>query len=234
MTGVGVTLQEPDAGKKLKFNEFYATEERLRSGSYGTVYTCRHSQEAAVTYAVKVLDRTKMKEKDDAAVFREVEIMRELRELPHVVRLMDFFVEPETLYVVQHYAKGGDVFDRLAKRTTYTEKDARDLAETLLETINSLHKKSIVHRDVSFTDTRTSFSYRCEVCLTRTVCSDTSGFFFFVGCRRTQLKPENLLLAEVAEDSNILLADFGFARHVSQENLCKTRCGTPGRCRRES
>jgi hypothetical protein len=32
-------------------------------------------------------------------------------------------------------AEGGDVFDRLAKRKVYTEKDARDLAKRMLESI---------------------------------------------------------------------------------------------------
>jgi hypothetical protein len=32
-------------------------------------------------------------------------------------------------------AEGGDVFDRLAKRKVYTEKDARDLARRMLESI---------------------------------------------------------------------------------------------------
>jgi serine/threonine protein kinase len=40
------------------------------------------------------------------------------------------------------------------------------------------------------------------------------------------LKPENLLLRDLFDDSGILLADFGFARYVPEEKLT-TRCGTP-------
>lgn len=143
----GITLADANS-TKYKFDSLYETAERLRSGSYGTVYTCKHKARPDEMYAVKILDRKKLKKSDDAAVFREVDIMKELVHLPNVVRLIDFFVEPEKLCVVQVLAKGGDVFDRLAKRTNYTEKDARDLAETLLETIRSLHELSIVHRDV--------------------------------------------------------------------------------------
>lgn len=177
-------------GMELTFDQLYRTEQKLRAGSYGTVYTCTHRLHPETTYAVKILDRTKLKKHDDDAVFREVAVMKELASVPTVVRLVDFFVEPHKLYMVQVYARGGDVFDRLAKRSTYTEKDARDLAETLLNTIKALHEKNIVHRD---------------------------------------LKPENLLLLNEQDDSAILLADFGFARHVPEDNLCRTRCGTPGR-----
>jgi calcium/calmodulin-dependent protein kinase I len=133
---------------QLSFAGLYERDNRLRSGSFGTVYTCHHQLHTDITYAVKILDRRKLKPKDDAAVFREVSILKLLKDLPHVVRLIDFFVEPQTFYMVQVYAAGGDVFDRLAARSNYTEKDARDLAKILLQTIEAIHEKTIVHRDL--------------------------------------------------------------------------------------
>ena len=149
LPGPGATLS---GSADHKFGDTYKTIERLRSGSYGTVYTCHHLNAQGETYAVKIMDRAKLKKNDDAAVFREVDVMKELVHLPNVVRLVDFFVEPQKLYMVQVLAKGGDVFDRLAKRTVYTEKDARDLGEVLLSTIKSLHELNIVHRDVSISN----------------------------------------------------------------------------------
>jgi calcium/calmodulin-dependent protein kinase I len=179
-------------GMELSFGQLYETDQRLRSGSFGTVYTCRHRLQPEATYAVKILDRRRLLKKDDDAVFREVDILQEILQLshPHVVRLIDFFVEEDSLYMVQDYAPGGDVFDRLSKRKTYHEKDARELAQILLEAVRALHGVKpypIIHRD---------------------------------------LKPENLLLQSPSDDTSILLADFGFARHV-QDKGCQTRCGTP-------
>ena len=42
------------------------------------------------------------------------------------------------------------------------------------------------------------------------------------------LKPENLLLHSTDSDSNIKLADFGFAKKCPQPNSLTTQCGTPG------
>jgi len=42
------------------------------------------------------------------------------------------------------------------------------------------------------------------------------------------LKPENLLLQSEHDDSNLKIADFGFAKRVTQPNSLKTQCGTPG------
>mmetsp|Transcript_12876 Transcript_12876/g.19265 ORF Transcript_12876/g.19265 Transcript_12876/m.19265 type:complete len:362 (-) Transcript_12876:326-1411(-) len=42
------------------------------------------------------------------------------------------------------------------------------------------------------------------------------------------LKPENLLLQSEDNDSDLKLADFGFAKRCSSENCLTTQCGTPG------
>ena len=42
------------------------------------------------------------------------------------------------------------------------------------------------------------------------------------------LKPENLLLQNKDNDSDIRLADFGFAKRVKGKLSLRTQCGTPG------
>jgi len=42
------------------------------------------------------------------------------------------------------------------------------------------------------------------------------------------LKPENLLLTSESDDSDIKIADFGFAKRVKTPNSLTTQCGTPG------
>jgi len=190
------------------FAEVYTTDQKLRSGSYGTVYTCRNKLHPDRTYAVKIMDRSQLKASALESVQKEVEIVHALtrqvqsrsstdsssdnpKRPHHVVELIDFFVEPRQLYMVQEYAAGGDVFDRLTSRRQYTEGDARALALELLETVNFLHSNRpypIVHRD---------------------------------------LKPENLLLLDLVSDTSILVADFGFARFLKDDEKCHTRCGTP-------
>jgi calcium/calmodulin-dependent protein kinase I len=130
-----------------KFANDYVLQDRLRSGSYGVVWTTAHKTTQEV-FAVKAIDRTKLKKKEDDGVYREVHIMKDLVEVENIVKLIDFYEDPKTFYVVQYYAKGGDVFDRLAKRTSYTEADARILAEKLLQTMKALHDLKLCHRDM--------------------------------------------------------------------------------------
>ena len=107
-TEIGASLKQSTPPEGLVFEDVYTITKRLRAGSYGTVFCTRHissSQEVAV----KILDRTKLKKKDDDAVFREVAVMKELIDVPGVIKLLDFFVSPEKFYVVQEWAEGGDV-----------------------------------------------------------------------------------------------------------------------------
>lgn len=131
-----------------RFDDFYRLEKRLQNGTYGIVYEASTINKASEKWAVKVIDRTKLKAKDDGAVFREVAILKELIDVENVILLKNFFVSPATLYVVLALATGGDVFDRLVQRKTYTEQFARDLAKVLLTTVDEIHSRKIIHRDI--------------------------------------------------------------------------------------
>ena len=151
----GVTLEAAGGIKETTtdyctpetFESDYNIYARLQSGSYGTVYTTRHKK-TDEEFAVKVIDRSKLKEKDDRGTFREIKIMRDLIGVENIVRLVDVYVKPKTFHIVQFYAKGGDVFDRLAKRVSYSEMDARVLSVTLMKTMREMHELKICHRDM--------------------------------------------------------------------------------------
>ena len=177
----------------LSYEQCYELQHRLSSGSFGTVYTTqlldKTQSDASTIFACKVIDRTKLKPEADATVLRELAILKDIRDLDHVTQMKDCFVTPTTVYVVQTYCRGGDVFEQLSKRSTYTERNARDLAQTLLKVMELLHLRRLCHRD---------------------------------------LKPENILLKNRMQVSQIVVADFGMAKYVpEQENFLTTRCGTP-------
>lgn len=136
-----------EASSVLKFEEYYKIEHRLSKGSFGVVYVTKHIK-SGVEYAVKVIERAKLSEKERLGVAREVSILKDCRDVENVVQLVDFFTSPEHFYVVQVYAQGGDVFERLAQRTSYTEFDARNLAKHLLEAIQKIHSRKLAHRDL--------------------------------------------------------------------------------------
>lgn len=48
---------------------------------------------------MKVLDRL-FRKHNDHSVIREVSILRELRNVPHVVGMIDFYADAEKMYIV--------------------------------------------------------------------------------------------------------------------------------------
>ncbi len=65
-----------------------------------------------------------------------------------IINLVDFYHSPKNYFIVMELAPGGDVLDRLAKRKVYTEKNTRDLARRMLQSIKFLHERGIAHRDI--------------------------------------------------------------------------------------
>ena len=84
-------------GIEIFFDHLYELEKKLRSGSFGTVWRTMHGL-TNNEFAVKIIDCTKLKLKDDQAVHREVEVMRELTtSMSHelFIGLVYFFETPE-------------------------------------------------------------------------------------------------------------------------------------------
>lgn len=95
--------------------------------------------------AVKILTRAKMDAEHEKSLRYEVDLMSALNH-PNIVRFFDFYEEKEYFYVVMEIITGGELFDRIVRKTCYSEKEARDLARTLLTSIKYMHDQNIVHR----------------------------------------------------------------------------------------
>jgi len=179
----------PDAASGAKFGHVYTLKGVLGTGAFSTVKEGLHKNAPpGISYAVKIVDRNKLTEEDAAALLDEVAILKEF-EHAHVIKLFDFFEEPNTYYLVMERMSGGELFDRIVAKLYYNEKEARDVCKTLLDAVNYCHVNHVAHRD---------------------------------------LKPENLLLSSEDNDSDIKIADFGFAKRVFVPNSLTTQCGTPG------
>lgn len=81
-------------------------------------------------------------------MFREVEVMRDLKMHPNIVSLIDFFETSDTFHVVIELARGGDLMRRLGRRKRYTEYDGRALSREFLNAILHIHNSNVVHRDL--------------------------------------------------------------------------------------
>jgi calcium/calmodulin-dependent protein kinase I len=119
---------------------------QLKSGSFATVCRGTHRQ-SGKKVAIKCVLRKDLPPTDDAAIFDEVAILASLSH-PHIVPLIDFFEEKDCYFLVMELMSGGDLFDRIGKKKTYSEADARDLCLKMLKAMSYCHAHKIAHCDM--------------------------------------------------------------------------------------
>lgn len=97
--------------------------------------------------AIKCVLRKDLPPADDAAIYDEVAILSSLNH-PHIVPLVDFFDEKDCYFIVMELMSGGDLFDRIGKKKSYSEADARDLVVKMLKAVAYCHSHKIAHCDM--------------------------------------------------------------------------------------
>jgi calcium/calmodulin-dependent protein kinase (CaM kinase) II/calcium/calmodulin-dependent protein kinase I len=122
----------------------YELGEVLGEGGYAVVrsgISKRNQKEVAI----KVMNRSSIDPDTEASIRNEVSVLQTL-EHPHIVRAFELFEEPEQFYFVLEKINGGELFDRIVKKTFYSEVEARQLAASLLDAIKYCHANHIAHR----------------------------------------------------------------------------------------
>lgn len=97
--------------------------------------------------AIKCVLRKDLPPPDDAAIYDEVAILSSVHH-PHIVPLIDFFDEKDCYFIIMELMSGGDLFDRIGKKKSYSEADARDLVLKMLKAVAICHQKGIAHCDM--------------------------------------------------------------------------------------
>jgi len=118
----------------------------LGKGGYSVVFEATNKQ-TNIKYAVKEITRANMKREDEVALRQEIEILGAMNH-HHVVKLVDFYEDKDKYYVVLELLAGGELFDRIVQKTTYSEKEARDLINVLFRAMKYIHDHRVCHRDL--------------------------------------------------------------------------------------
>eukprot|EP00456_Euglypha_rotunda_P015040 TRINITY_DN14792_c0_g1_i8.p1 TRINITY_DN14792_c0_g1~~TRINITY_DN14792_c0_g1_i8.p1 ORF type:complete len:655 (+),score=55.94 TRINITY_DN14792_c0_g1_i8:170-1966(+) len=77
----------------------------------------------------------------------EVEIMAKI-DHPNVVRFIEMFETPKKLHLVMELLTGGELFDRITEKKTFSEKEAADVIRAITSAMAYLHSIGITHRDL--------------------------------------------------------------------------------------
>merc|ERR1719197_2024220 len=80
-------------------------------------------------------------------IAREIEIMQMVKH-PNIIQLFEIFDDKKKMNLIMEPVTGGELFDRIVEKQSYTEREAADTIYTLCDALNHLHALKIVHRDL--------------------------------------------------------------------------------------
>lgn len=67
---------------------------------------------------------------------------------PDIVKIYEVFFSKNIYYMVTELLFGGELFDAICERETYSEGDARKVMQTVTESLRYCHSRNVIHRDI--------------------------------------------------------------------------------------
>ncbi|KAF8396024.1 hypothetical protein HHK36_017636 [Tetracentron sinense] len=143
--GVWVWLLEME-NKGSVLMQRYELGRLLGQGTFAKVYYARNLK-TNQSVAIKVINKEKvLKVGLIEQIKREISVMRLVRH-PNVVQVYEVMASKTKIYFVMEYAKGGELFNKLAKGRL-KEDVARNYFQQLISAVDFCHSRGVYHRDL--------------------------------------------------------------------------------------
>ncbi len=146
--GGGTSKPAPEKGVHLSktFDAEYITQQELGTGAFSVVKQCKRRINGHLA-AVKIIEKSELKHEDLTSLQEEIDILKDM-DHEHIIKCEEYYDESKYIYIVTELVAGGELFDRIVKKSYYSEKDARDLIRVFLKTMAYVHERGVVHRDL--------------------------------------------------------------------------------------
>ncbi|AQK45711.1 Putative calcium-dependent protein kinase family protein [Zea mays] len=123
-------------------------ERKLGSGQFGTTYLCTE-RATGKKYACKSVSKRKLVRRADIAdMRREITILQHLSGQPNVAEFKGAFEDRDDVHVVMELCSGGELFDRITAKGSYSERQAAAVCRDVLTVVNVCHFMGVMHRDL--------------------------------------------------------------------------------------
>ncbi|KAJ8406625.1 hypothetical protein AAFF_G00301990 [Aldrovandia affinis] len=122
----------------------YDIKALIGRGSFSRVVRVEHKS-TRQPYAIKMIE-TRCQEGREVCE-SELSVLRRVRHT-NIIQLIEVFETAERVYMVMELATGGELFDRIIARGSFTERDATRVLQMVLDGVKYLHTLGITHRDL--------------------------------------------------------------------------------------
>jgi tRNA A-37 threonylcarbamoyl transferase component Bud32/Ca2+-binding EF-hand superfamily protein len=134
------------AARFKKFKHHYHLEKKIGQGKFSEVYLASEFS-SGLKYAVKVIDKTKLKKSEKELIRSEIAIMKIL-DHPGVISMKEIFDTKKHILILMEYVKGGELLNLICTKERFSEYSINKIIAQLLDTVRYIHDVGIVHRDI--------------------------------------------------------------------------------------
>ncbi|XP_076935190.1 calcium-dependent protein kinase 29-like [Bidens hawaiensis] len=132
----------------VDLKETYHIGKELGRGQFGVTYLCTENA-TGLNYACKSISKKKLvtiKEMDDMR--REIILLQHLTGQPNIVEFKGAYEDETSVHLVMELCSGGELFDRIIKRGSYSEKEAGKIGRQIVNVVHACHFMGVMHRDL--------------------------------------------------------------------------------------
>ena len=124
----------------------YILKDDIGEGNFGKVKIGIFKQ-TGEEFAVKILNKKKIKIKMKNTVFKENEIITKFNHV-NVIFVFDIIEDDENYYIVMEYCKCGELFDYIVDHQHLEEDEAAMFFYQLINGVEYIHSLGVAHRDL--------------------------------------------------------------------------------------
>jgi calcium-dependent protein kinase len=133
--------------------QYYTFGHRLgQPGQFGYALLASSKSQPVVKRAVKVISKSRFTRASEvkqhfATLKAEIETMKTL-DHPNIIRLYEVYESVKDLYLVMELCSGGELFDRIKDKGSFSEKEAAVCLRQMCEGLKHMHAKGVAHCDL--------------------------------------------------------------------------------------
>jgi len=170
------TPKSPTSKVNISFSSFinaksgsytadYKVGQLLGSGAFAQVKKVTNKKNKAIR-AMKILEKKKIPKNEEEKFISEIQVLKQL-DHPHILKLYEFYQDSKNYYIIMELCTGGELFDKIIEKGTFSEKEATYVMRQLLSSIRYAHNHNIVHRDLKpeniLLDTHADGTYNIKI-----------------------------------------------------------------------